>query len=214
MMTSGIAQRQIERELPISRPYLRKLSRAIGYQFPRAGVEIKGVLCMCAHCGIYFYRPPSKVDRAAKNYCSVPCRNWDQRGPNHPAWKDGAQIRSFSSWVTTQAPYKKWREDVLKRCNNKCVISGRDYDLEAHHIIQKSEQHNMEEVFNPENGIALNTEVHNRLHQLVSEGKDPIVAISLLKNEFISDEANEGEVDRAIGVMEKKKLEDLNNNVE
>lgn len=210
----------------ISRPYIRKLARSVGFQFPRAGIEQRGILCACVHCGILYFRSASKVDRAEQNFCSVPCKNWFQRGVNHPSWKDGDRIRSFSSWVTQQADYKKWREAVLERCGRKCVISGRDYNLEAHHVLAKAESMNMEDVFKVDNGISLNDEVHQRLHQLVSQKVDPIKIFAMLKNEFCTfdddenDENNENiapqddKIAAALVMIKNDQAEDLIKDIE
>lgn len=182
MMFDGYSQRSISSITGLSRPYLRKVSKSAGHQFPRNGIELKGVLCACKHCDRYFYRPFSKVTRAENNYCSELCKNWDVRGQNHPNWKDGESARSFSTWITNQSGYKAWREEVLERAGRRCQISGRDYDLDCHHLVAKAERNDL--ALDPENGLVLNKEVHTRLHQLISQKMSAEEAMSKVIEEF------------------------------
>lgn len=183
-MFSGVSQRDIHRLTGADRNTIRKMAREIGFQFPRKGIEIKGNLCVCDHCKNMFYRNKYAIDHASKHYCSTSCKRWDMRGPDHPSWKDGETARNFSSWVYNQLEYKEWRNEVLKKYGNRCAISGRTYDLEAHHIMQKAEGFSPESAFDVENGICLNKEVHTRLHQLVKQGYDPEQVTNKLFQEF------------------------------
>jgi 5-methylcytosine-specific restriction endonuclease McrA len=177
-------QREIERETGLSRPYLRKLSREIGHQFPRNGFEVKGKICMCTNCGWIFRKPPSRVKRAKRQFCDDECRQAWLKGANHPSWKGGVTLTSFSSWVKNQAAYRDWQKAILERDNYTCQISGRKDNLEAHHIVMKAESHNPEKVFDLDNGITVNKEVHTRIHQMISEGIDFEEALGKVKEEF------------------------------
>jgi hypothetical protein len=184
MSLGEMGQREMEKETGLSRPYIRKLAREIGYQFPRNGIENLGQLCMCSNCGIFFRRPPSKIKRTIKQFCDDVCKFAWMKGPQHPAWKTGKTANTFSSWVKNQSEYKDWCQKVLEKYNNKCVVSGRDYDLECHHLEPKAEGMSPEKVFNVDNGIVLNKEVHTRLHQLASEGYTFEAALEKVKEEF------------------------------
>jgi hypothetical protein len=139
MTVDNLPQREIERKTGLSRPFLRKLSRQVSYQFPRNGVELVGKLCMCANCGTMFNRAASKVERAKNQFCDTECKLAFMKGPNHPAWKTGASAKSFSSFIKNLAGYEKFRQAVIERDGGKCVISGRTDNLDVHHIEFKRE---------------------------------------------------------------------------
>src|SRR5688572_27609229 len=82
-------QREIERETGLSRPFIRKLAREMGHQFPRNGKEVQGVLCACYNCGSFFRKPLSRVQRAKKQFCEEDCKVAFMKGVNHPSWKTG-----------------------------------------------------------------------------------------------------------------------------
>lgn len=190
-MQQGIAQREIERETGVSRPYIRKLARSVGFQFARNGVEVLGKICMCANCGVLFRRAKSRTEDRQNTFCSVMCRVAFHAGPNHPSWKHGESAKSFSEWVKNQTPYKEWREAVLSRDRYKCVISGRTEKLEAHHIMPKAEGFSPEKAFDLDNGITINNEVHDELHSIIAnEGLDYEEAIEYLKNKYRKENDN------------------------
>lgn len=184
MLENKMGQRDIERITGVSRPTIQTIAEEIGYQFPRNGVEIRGLLCICHHCGRYFRRSKSQVTRARLNFCSPECKDWYMRGENHPSWKDGESVRTFNQWVVKQKEYKHWREQVLLRDGNKCVITGRTENLEAHHILPKSSEEFQHHVFDVDNGITICKEVHTFVHQEMSRGKSPTEAIASAREKF------------------------------
>jgi len=179
---SVYSQYDIERETGLSRPYIRKLARQVGYQFPRNGVEVKGTLCMCAACGSMFRKPPSRVKRAKNQFCSEECRIDWTKGENHGAWIDGRSASSFSRWAANQSEYAYWKEQVLQRGGYKCAISGRTDNLECHHIKPKATNH--EFTFDPDNGMVLNEDVHIEMHKLIREGKSFEESQKILKEKY------------------------------
>lgn len=184
LMLDGVGQREIERRTGFSRPYIRGLAKKIGHQFPRNGVEVIGEVCMCTNCSLLFRRSPSKVKRAERHFCSELCKAAYQAGDKHPNWKGGVTMKSFSTWVTNQARYKDWREEVLKRDGYQCQISGNTEDLEVHHILHKAEDRNPENVFDPNNGMVLCKKVHTELHQLTDKGITYPEAVAQLKEKY------------------------------
>jgi hypothetical protein len=182
MLRDNMGQRDIQRITGLSRPFLRKLAAEVGYQFPRNGVEVLSSAQMCANCGMFFRRPPSKLYRAKNSFCDIECKNAFQQGVNHPSWKVGKTLSSFSTWVQNQSEYKTWREEVLATYNYKCAISGRDYDLDVHHIFPKSLSY--ERAFDPSNGIVLNKEIHREIHDIIRKGAGFEEAIKFLENKY------------------------------
>jgi 5-methylcytosine-specific restriction endonuclease McrA len=177
-------QYDIHYETGLSRPYLRKLAREIGHQFPRNGVEVIGVLCMCSNCGTMFRKAPSRVKRATHQFCDQICREAWFKGANHPSWKTGKSAATFSTWVKNQQQYKDFVAAVLERDNYTCQISGKTDDLAVHHIFMKAEQFNPEKAFEVSNGITVNVDVHKRIHQLIREGLGFEQAVEKVRSEY------------------------------
>lgn len=175
-------QREIERETSLSRQYIRKLAAEVGREFERNGIEIVGQMCMCTNCGCFFRRPKSKVERARRNFCDDLCRETFLVGTNHPNWKDGKSVSSFSKWVSNKAEYQRWRKLVLERDNNRCIISGKTDNLNVHHVKLKSL--NPEAALDINNGITLCEEVHEEIHHLIREGLDFEECLSKLKEKY------------------------------
>ena len=50
----------------------------------------------------------------------------------------------------------------MKKCNHKCVVTGRDYDLEAHHIENYATCE--EKRSDLSNGVVMNKVVHRAFH--------------------------------------------------
>lgn len=175
-------QHDIERETGLSRPYIRKLAKQIHHQFPRNGVEVKGTLCMCTNCGSMFRKPPSRVKRAKNQFCDEECRIAWTQGASHPNWKGGKSVTTFSKWITNKADYQWWKEQVLAKCDYKCVITGETEDLDCHHIKLKSIEH--DQALNPDNGIVLSKKAHRKIHRLMDEGRSFQEAVDILKEEY------------------------------
>lgn len=184
LMIDGVGQRDISRKTGLSRPYLRKIAKMIGHQFPRNGVEVVGMVCVCGNCGAFFRRSASKVRRAKIQYCDTVCKKAFMQGPNHPAWKTGKTATTFSKWILNQTGYKKWRTAVLEKDGYKCAISGRTDKLEAHHILPKAEDLYSELSLDPNNGITVNKEVHTRIHEIIREGYGFEEAVEKVKEEY------------------------------
>lgn len=175
-------QREIERITGLSRPFIRKLAKKIGHQFPRNGLEVKGQLCVCTNCGSFFRRPKSKVIRAEKNFCDEICKEVYMKGPNHPMWQQGQTASTFSKWVQNQSEYKEWREKVLARAGYQCEITGSTEGLDVHHILPKAT--NYDKAFDLDNGIVLSKECHKKVHEFIRAGYDYDEAVQKLREEY------------------------------
>jgi 5-methylcytosine-specific restriction endonuclease McrA len=184
LMRDGIGQREIEKETGLSRPFIRKIAREIGHQFPRNGVEVLGTPCMCVNCGTIFRRPKSKILRARNQFCDDLCKVAYFKGSLHPSWKKGKTASSFSEWIKNSSAYDEFKKKVLERDNNKCVISGRIDNLHVHHIFPKAEGFYPEKSLDINNGITLNEEIHREIHSLIKEGIGYEQAVEKLKNEY------------------------------
>lgn len=175
-------QREIEKMTGLSRPYIRKLAKNIGYQFARNGIEVRGQICVCCNCGSFFRRPKSKVIRAEKNFCDEVCKEAYMKGPSHPSWRHGNSASTFSKWVQNQSEYKEWRQKVLARAGHKCEITGVTTDLDIHHLCPKASHY--DKAFDVDNGIVLSKECHRRIHELIRDGKGYEEAVDILRAEY------------------------------
>lgn len=205
MILNDVPQREIERQIGASRPYIRKVSREIGFQFPRNGVEVRGTMCVCNCCGAFFFRPKSKIERAEKNFCSLSCKGQFMRGSNHHSWKDGSTAKSWSTYVMNQSGYKKWKNEVLEKFNYRCAITGRKTDLECHHIKPKAENESPELVFDPNNGIVLCKDIHIEIHQMMDKGIPGEECIEQLREKYKQERIK----NISISLMEQEEIEDI-----
>lgn len=192
LMLDGLGQREICRRIGLSRPYLRKLAKDINFQFARNGVEIVGQLCMCVNCSTMFRRPKSKVKNVKNTFCSEDCKKAWHKGVNHPGWRTGESSKSFSEWIKNQSAYGEWREAVLRRDGHKCIITGRTDNLDVHHILPKMETLHPEKALDIDNGITVNTEVHQKMHELIGLGIPFNECVDRVKELYAVQESNKG----------------------
>lgn len=181
-------QRQLEQMKLLSRPFIRKLASQVGREFMVNGRDIKTPICCCVDCGTFFRRPPSKINRAENNFCSPECRISFSKGKNAAGWVDGRSIKTVGQWIKSTADYEKWRKLVLERDGGKCQISGRDYEIDVHHIELKSE--NPSKALDIDNGMTLNREVHRKIHSYMRSGMSFIDCCSKLKEEYSQELTN------------------------
>lgn len=182
-----LSQRQIESSTGMSRQYIRKKAKEFGRFFPQNGIDILGCICICKNCEVLFRKPKSRVIRAQNQFCSETCRSAYQVGPHHPSWKTGESVKSFSKWIANTSAYNEWKNKALERAGYQCEVTGRNYDLDVHHIAEKAKYHHLSLDLN--NALVLNRDVHKRLHSIMAAGKDYDECIRIIKNEFgVNDE--------------------------
>jgi len=116
---------------------------------------------ICYQCSESFERVPSSIN-GERTFCSQSCRGkWmseERRGEDSWNWKGGTDKR------TTDAKYKEWRRDVLKRDDFICQdCKKRGGELTAHHIERWSECPNQR--YNIDNGVTLCYACHAERHK-------------------------------------------------
>ena len=123
------------------------------------------------HASIGRPRPQEVRDKISKAHKGKPkdYQSWlkGQKGPDHPSYKHGLGVanREYdheknSSWIQ--------RVFGVKRATNfKCFITGRDHNLECHHLI--GFQHE-ETRYLIENGVAICKEIHATFHNQYGRG--------------------------------------------
>lgn len=84
----------------------------------------------------------------------------DQSGKNNPNWRGG--ITSVSKRLRQSKEFKTWRDAVVTRDNNTCVVCGSNNSVHAHHIIPfyRYPEHR----YNVSNGITLCIDCHRKAH--------------------------------------------------
>lgn len=164
LMEQGETQREIHRQTGVSRDYIRSYANKIGFDFTYGGSAI----CMCANCGRFFKREYNRIEGKKESFCDVGCKREFSHGVNHPRWKHGKSANTFSTWVKNTSDYHKWKTQLLEDSGYRCAISDREYDLDCHHLIEKSKDNS--KTFDINNGLVLNREVHRDLHKLTRNG--------------------------------------------
>lgn len=178
-------QRDIERITGLSRPFIRKLAKEMGHQFPRNGIEVVGKICVCTNCGLFFRRSPSKADRAKLQFCDPYCKESYVRGSNHPNWQGGITTNSFSTYITNQKGFKQWKETALINAGFRCQITGilgESDELDVHHIKPKAKFQEL--ALDPANALVVLKVVHQEIHQLIHRGKDFDEAVAIVKEKY------------------------------
>ncbi len=79
-----------------------------------------------------------------------------QSKENNPMWKGGLTELNWGFYRSVE--YKKWRDNIIKRDNNKCSQCGSVENLEAHHIKPRSIFPELSLI--SENGITLCHDCH------------------------------------------------------
>lgn len=120
--------------------------------------SIKNKIRECPTCHKKFEAKTSE-----SKYCSWECYNKDRhmpRGKEHWNWQGGISLINDKR---DSQEYKKWRLEVYKRDNYKCVKCGSKIKLNAHHI--KSWKNYPSLRYELDNGITLCEKCHIKLHQ-------------------------------------------------
>jgi transposase-like protein len=86
-------------------------------------------LCQCSCGAIKSVRGASLRNGVIKT-CANRKIHWT--GENASNWRGG--VTPININIRNSEEYNRWRENVLKKDGYKCVVCGRDYKLEAHHI--------------------------------------------------------------------------------
>ena len=97
----------------------------------------------CDYCGkeISIHEDPHELNKKY-HYCSMEClgkhRSIINKGENNPNYKDGnsvfeAKVMSFFRNSTIE----EWRNESIKNCNGKCVLTGEDFQC-VHHLYSHS----------------------------------------------------------------------------
>lgn len=87
----------------------------------------------CVYCGKEIYKHLCLIEGSKNNFCNKSCYWKWHKGKNNSGWKGGKS--SVYSLIRETINGYKWRAQVFKRDNYKCVECGKHgTTLNAHHI--------------------------------------------------------------------------------
>ena len=92
----------------------------------------------------------------------------DVSGEKNGNFRDWATKKSNNFRVQNGSKFKKWRNSVMEKSGNKCVLCGCGGKLDAHHIISLSES--VTPAFEVWNGVALCRSCHAKTDSFGSKG--------------------------------------------
>lgn len=117
--------------------------------------------CICGECNKEYLDKTKRLLHPNYPGCCKKCaQKRCQRGSNHFNYKK--ELSDEDRHRTSIPQQINWRKSVLKKFNNRCIVTGRDYDLEAHHIENYSSC--IDKRDNIENGVCMNKIVHRAFH--------------------------------------------------
>lgn len=112
-------------------------------------------------------RPPEVRVKISKAHKGKPKKypSWlkGKKGPSHPAYKHGKGAnREYDHSL-----HAAWIQGVKRASNFKCFITGKDHDLECHHLIGFQHEPTRYLI---ENGVAICKKIHKAFHAEYGKG--------------------------------------------
>ncbi len=113
--------------------------------------------CECGNTSIV------KQESLTSGYTKTCGCSFRRKGKNHPLWKEAKNNDKRNSQSS-----KKWRREILKKFNHRCVITGNCENLRCHHLDGYSS--NPEKQFLLNNGVVICEEYHKKFHMKYGYG--------------------------------------------
>lgn len=96
------------------------------------------IKCKCDYCGRELYRNESRYNSNQYNYCNSKClglhKSMIALGENNSNWRGGLSDKTGKLYnILRNSTIEEWRNESIKECNGKCVITKRNYEC-VHHL--------------------------------------------------------------------------------
>lgn len=146
-----------------------KMSVSLKIVYPKGKnhPKYKRVSVQCDVCGKTILKIPYLVERSKKQYCSIECHGLGKSdygsGINNPNYNSNLTDFERNRNRAKELGYVKFKNDVLKRDNSKCVVCKTDYNLVVHHL--NSHHWDKENRINVDNGATLCQGCHKEFHK-------------------------------------------------
>lgn len=99
-------------------------------------IENHSKVLECKYCGTKFNRRLGNIlDNQKYTFCSKECERFFRLNASSSIEANGSTYIAFRDKLSKMSEYLKWREEVLKKYNDRCAICGSTNEIEVHHII-------------------------------------------------------------------------------
>ena len=148
---------------------IRKISVSLKMLYPKGknNPKYKRVPVQCDICGKTVLKIPYLVERSKRQYCSNKCHALGKSdygsGINNPNYNPNLTSHERERNRVKELGYVKFKSDVLRRDETKCVICKTNTKLNVHHL--NSHHWDKKNRINPDNGVTLCRGCHTAFHQ-------------------------------------------------
>lgn len=126
------------------------------------------IICHCEYCGKELHLTNADYERSKKHFCDKSCSGKYHMKENNPSYNPDLdeEDRRLKRRIFG---YKNFRDEVLKRDNYTCQITGeKDCELEVHHL---NGYDNFKKLrLDIENAITISKKIHSLFHKIYGYG--------------------------------------------
>ena len=146
------------------------------------------IVCYCDYCGEELHLTKKDYERSKKHFCNKTCSGKYHEGVNNPSYN--LELEEEDRRVKRRIfGYKKFREEVLKRDNYTCQISGeKNCELEVHHL--DGYDNYKEARLSTNNAITLSKTIHTLFHKTYGYGDNTKEQFEEFKERYNKGEFN------------------------
>lgn len=127
-------------------------------------------VCYCDYCGKELHLTDKYYNRSKKHFCNKTCSGNYHTSENNPSYNFELDEEDRKTKRRIFG-YKKFRDEVLKRDNYTCQITGAiDCILEVHHL--NGFDNYKEERLDINNAVTLSKTIHSLFHKIYGYGNN------------------------------------------